>query len=299
MQRCSCNSPGHYPSIWKSVWCKVFRGSEEVHTNWCERQDCRNWEKLRAQISSLNPRWGKMVSGMSPARLQDWLTDWGAWIQKHFRIVQWATYTQKNVHKLWKSGIIYNWTFHSPEPRLTQSWAVWCTTRPPIPVPSLLLLRYSSCLQEAAESGTPHHIAPRRTSLLFYVFSGLPQQQQSPMKRTKTTDKKQTNRKRAANSFKTCRVKSWGLQTDSNKCKPRRTRFHRGIGDKSSCRPPRRAHIQTCFYWQITTMLLLLSGHDNYQRVPKKESRQSFTRSHKMKKLEKKNKPQRKALTLC
>lgn len=83
---------------------------------------------------------------------------------------------------------------------------------PPIPVPSLLLLQYSSCLQEAAESGTPHHIAPRQTSLLFYVFSGLPQQQQSPMKRTKTTDKKQTNRKRAELNHEASRL----IQTNAS-----------------------------------------------------------------------------------
>lgn len=86
---------------------------------------------------------------------------------------------------------------------------------PPIPVPSLLLLQYSSCLQEAAESGTPHHVAPRQTSLLFYVFSGLPQQQQSPMKRTKTTDKKTNRQNKSSKQLKTCRVKSRGLQTDS------------------------------------------------------------------------------------
>lgn len=73
---------------------------------------------------------------------------------------------------------------------------------PPILVPSLLLLQYSSCLQEAAESGTPHHIAPRQTSLLFYVFSGLPQQQQSPMKRTKTTDKKTNKQKKSSKQLR-------------------------------------------------------------------------------------------------
>lgn len=72
---------------------------------------------------------------------------------------------------------------------------------PPILMPPLLFQQYSSCSQEAAESGTPHRIAPRQTSLLFYVFSGLPQQQQSPLKRTKTTDKTK-NRKRAANSLR-------------------------------------------------------------------------------------------------
>lgn len=86
---------------------------------------------------------------------------------------------------------------------------------PPILVPSLLSLQYSSCLQEAAESGTPHHIAPRQSSLLFYVFSGPPQQQQSRLKGTKTTDKKNSKQKNSSIQLKIRRVKSQGLQTDS------------------------------------------------------------------------------------
>lgn len=115
---------------------------------------------------------------------------------------------------------------------------------PPILVPSLLSLQYSSCLQEAAESGTPHHTAPRQTSLLFYVFSGLPQQQQSPMKRTKTTDKKkQTNRKRAANSLKRVELNHEAsrliqqMQAKANKVQPRDW-SQKFLPSSSSCSHP-------------------------------------------------------------
>lgn len=117
---------------------------------------------------------------------------------------------------------------------------------PPIPVPSLLLLQYSSCLQEGAESGTPHHIAPRQTSLLFYVFSGLPQQHQSPMKRTKTTDKKQTNRKRAELNHEASRLIQQ-MQVKANKVPPRDWR-QKFLPSSSSCSHPN---------------LFLLADHDD------------------------------------
>lgn len=193
-QRCSYKPPSRDP-FEKVSRAKCFDGQRRCLYELAWKTDRRNWEKLRRQIRCLNPRWCRMVSGMLPARLRDWLS---SWIQKHFRIVQWAAYTQRNVHKSWISGIIYNWTFHSPEPRLTQNQA-WGSTRPMAHPPnlpsSLLVLRqYPSCLQEAAGSETPHRITHRHNSLLFYVFSGLLRQQQSPLEETKTIDKKKQNR---------------------------------------------------------------------------------------------------------
>lgn len=84
-----------------------------------------------------------------------------------FEIAQTTTYSQKNVHQLRISGIIYYGTFRSRKPRLGRTMAAIAPTAPPPALPPVT--PHSSCLQEAAAGATPH-IAPVKSHFSYLCF---------------------------------------------------------------------------------------------------------------------------------